>query len=499
MVNYPDKQNAATLAQREGTDGMETVSARLERLPFAKPHRRLLLMGGLGYTFDAMDGAVLAFILPIVAKEWSLTSVEMGILASSTYIGYLFGSLSAGAVGDVFGRRQIMMSALAIYSLASLCSAAATGWDLFFWLRVAAGFGMGAEGAIIAPYLAEFVAARYRGRFVGQLAGFFSFGFVAAALLGYLLVPLSSSGWRIVLVITALPIFLLLWWRRALPESPRWLAAQGREAEAHTIVTKMQTEVEALGVKLLPPALSSAHNPLAMSHAGSLHPLSRLITNLCVLWSGRLARITLMMWVTWVTFIFSYYSFFTWIPSLLVQSGLGITKSFAYSLTIYTAQIPGYFSGAYLNDLWGRRATISLGLILGAVSALALALVRTDGLVVLASFSLSLFMNMAAAGLYAYTSEVFPTRVRATGAGSASAVGRLGAIAGPIFVGLIAPSFHFVGVFGVTTLMLAAGAFTVLVLGPRTRGRALEEIENTVLERSAEARATRLLSETVHQ
>ena len=100
--------------------------------------------------------------------------------------------------------------------------------------------GTGAESAIIAPYLAEFVARRYRGSFTGALAGFFSFGFVAAALLGYFIVPAYDNGWRIVLVITAVPVVMLLWWRRALPESPRWLESRGREKEAEAVLDKIE-------------------------------------------------------------------------------------------------------------------------------------------------------------------------------------------------------------------------------------------------------------------
>ena len=170
---------------------MSMISARIERLPFARFHGHLLLMGGLGYMFDAMDAAVLAFILPVLRTTWNLSSIQIGVLGSSTYIGFLFGALLAGTLGDLIGRRAVMMSALALYCVASIVSAAADDWSSFFAARVVAGMGTGAESAIIAPYLAEFVARRYRGSFTGALAGFFSFGFVAAALLGYFIVPAS--------------------------------------------------------------------------------------------------------------------------------------------------------------------------------------------------------------------------------------------------------------------------------------------------------------------
>ena len=103
-----------------------------------------------------------------------------------------------------------------------------------------AGLGTGAESAIIAPFLAEFVPPARRGWFLGALAGFFSFGFVGAALIGRFVVPLSDAGWRWAQVGTALPVLMVLWWRRSLPESPRYLLLRGRTAEAEPVVADFE-------------------------------------------------------------------------------------------------------------------------------------------------------------------------------------------------------------------------------------------------------------------
>jgi MFS transporter, putative metabolite:H+ symporter len=449
---------------------MSTISARIERLPFSGFHRRLLLMGGLGYTFDAMDAAVLAFLLPVLRKDWGLTSVQTGVLGSGTFIGYFLGAMAAGLLGDLIGRRKVMMWALVIYCVASLASAFANDWGFFLGTRIVAGLGTGAESAIVAPFLSEFVAKRYRGAFTGSLAGFFSFGFVAAALLGYLVIPLAPNAWRVVMVITALPILMLLWWRRALPESPRWLDARGRHVEAEAIVAGVEAELAAAGVQLEPlPASAGIHVPLAAGRAS-------VMANVKALWSAKLARITAMTWLMWLSITFSYYAFFTWIPGLLVQNGMTITRSFSYSLVMYIAQIPGYFSGAWLNEKLGRQFTIASYMILGGISALGLALTRSDAGIMASGVLLSFFMNGTYAGVYAYTPEVFPTDVRATGTGMASSIGRLGAIAAPILVGYVYPLLGFPGVFGATTLVLLVGALSVVLMGVQTRGRSLEDI-----------------------
>jgi putative MFS transporter len=450
---------------------MSAIAERIEVLPFSRFHRRLLLMGGLGYCFDAMDLAVIAFILPVLIAKWSLSSTDAGILASSSYIGVLLGALTAGVLGDLIGRRRIMMWALAIFCLASLASAFAQDTSTFFLLRLIAGFGTGAESAIVAPFLAEFAAKHYRGRFIGALAGFFSFGFLGAALLGYWLVPAASWGWRAAIVVTALPIVLLLWWRRALPESPRWLESRGRHAEAHQVLVEIESEIG------LPPRHFSPAPSAAISTAYRKTPmLISAASNVVQLWSPALRRVTAMIWMLWLSITFCYYTFFTWIPTLMIQKGMAISQSFGYAIGIYAAQIPGYYSAAYLNDRIGRRATIVTYMSLAGGAALLLSMAEQDLWYAGAGMLLSFFMNGTYAGVYAYTSEVFPTSIRATGAGVASAVGRIGAISAPILAGALVPVWGSAGIFGATTAALCIGTASVVLLGVSTHNRSLEAI-----------------------
>src|SRR6266702_95405 len=345
------------------TEAELSTLKRLERLPFTRFHWRLLWMGGLGYTFDAMDGAMIAFILPSVLALWGLTNQQTGLLGSSTLIGYLFGAFFAGTLGDLIGRRTVMMYALAIYCVATLIAAFAPNWQFFFWWRVAAGFGTGAESAIIAPFLAEFVQKKHRGRFVGSLSGFFSFGFVFAALLGYFVIPASHDGWRIVQVLSAAPILMLLWWRRSLPESPRWLIERGRAPEAELVVDRIEAEAMRSGGPTLPPLEDIEVPAVGVRQGGSF------AKNLAALWSPSMRRTTPMLWILWIAITFSYYGFFTCIPSLLVKQGMTITKSFEYSILIYLAQIPGYYSAAFVSEKLDRKWTIVAYMLLGGASA----------------------------------------------------------------------------------------------------------------------------------
>ena len=458
---------------------MSNVAARLERLPFCDFHKRLLLMGGLGYMFDAMDSASMAFVLPAINKAWTLSSFQTGLIASSTYMGYFAGALLAGLCGDRFGRRIVMMTALFIFCIASLISSQMNHWQAFYGIRIFAGFGAGAESAIVAPFLSEFVSRRYRGAFTGALASFFSVGYVIAAVLGNLIIPHFENGWRAVAIITSLPVFILLWWRRALPESPRWLESRGRLAEAHATLDKIEAQVVKEGRSFEPVPESVSLPATQTSH-------SSFFRNLGAIWSPKLRRTTAMSWTMWFAIAFSYFAFFTWIPSLLVQHGMTITKSFGFSLLMYTAQIPGYLSAAWINERIGRQATIAGYMTLGGLSAIGMAFSHSTWEIAVAGICLSFFMNGTFSGIYAYTPEIFPTHLRATGMGASSSFGRIGAVIAPIMVGLIYPMWGFAGVFGITTCVLAVGALTVLILGVPTRGLALEDISGTHEETNSE-------------
>ncbi|GAA2660295.1 MULTISPECIES: MFS transporter [Actinosynnema] len=449
-----------------------SLLARLDRLPLSRPHYGLLLIGGLGYTFDGMDSAVVAFLLPSVQQVWGLDNGHLGLIGSATPFGFLFGAAIAGLLGDRIGRKKVMMYALAFYAVFSVVAAFSPNYEVFLGARVLAGAGAGAESAIIAPFLSEFVPAKRRGWFVGALAGFFSFGFVMAALIGRFVVPASEDGWRIAQLITALPIVMLLWWRRSLPESPRFLLQQGKTAEAEKVVADLEARVEKATRQPLPPVEESATatGPAAQT------PKVTLVSALKFLWSPAMAKRTAVIWLIWFVITFSYYGFFSWIPTLLVQRGITVTKSFEFSIIIYLAQIPGYFSAAWISERLDRKNTIAIYLAGSAVSAFWLSQTETPLTITLAGAVLSFFLNGTYAGVYSYTPEVFPTWVRATGTGLSSAFGRIGSILAPTIIGLSAASLGFAGVFGLTTAVLVVGVVCVVVFGLSTAGRSLEDL-----------------------
>lgn len=445
---------------------MVTIDSRIERIPDNRYNKNLLVTSGLGYTFDAMDMAIVAFVLPILMGIWELTSEQTGLLGSSVLIGYFFGAFFAGYFGDKFGRKKVIMYTLVIYSVTTIISAFAVEWEQFFWMRIIAGVGTGGESAIIAPFLAEMISSKYRGKYVGMLSGFFSFGYVGAAILAYFVIPSSDFGWRLALLITAVPILLVIYWRKKLPESPRWLESQGRHEEADAVMKGIEDKVELYTGKKLPaPTTYTSANKMSVQKG-----------NFFTLWKRPFIKSTIMLWVLWFSITFAYYGFFTWLPTLLFNEGYEISKTFFFSILIYLAQIPGYFTGAFLNDRIGRKKVIVSYLALGAIAAIFMSQANSATAIVISGFFMSMFMTGSYSGVYAYTPEQYPTYIRSTGTGSASSFGRIGGLLAPILIGFVYPLYGFIGVFLLSTGVLFLGMLVVLLIGEETKSKSLDEI-----------------------
>jgi putative MFS transporter len=334
-------------------------------------------------------------------------------------------------------------------------------------LRFVVGLGLGAELPVASTLVSEFAPARIRGRVIVILESSWAVGWTAAALIGYLVIPSSDDGWRWALALGAVPAVWAIFVRLRLPESVRFLEAKGRHAEAERVVRGLEA---AAGASPAPDPVSETPTDLRADDADDAAapaPRERLF-------GARLRRRTLSLWIVWFCVNFAYYGAFIWLPTLLVAQGFSLVRSFAYTLLITLAQLPGYAVSAWLVERWGRRVTLAVFLAGSAVSA-GLFGTADDVTAILVFGSLMSFSNLGAWGaLYAVTPELYPTRVRATGAGSAAGFGRLASIIAPLCVppllalgGVALPFGVFAGVFA----LAAAAALTL----PDLRGAALED------------------------
>ena len=440
------------------------ITARLERLPITWVHYRLLLVHGFGWLFDAMDVGIVTFVLAPLAKQWSLSPSQVGLIGSAGLAGMFIGALLSGILADRWGRRAVFQVTLLTFAVGTAMCALASSVSWMLAARLLTGLGLGGELPVVSALMSEFIPSRYRGRFIVWLESFWALGWLLAAVVAFEIIP--RYGWRLAFSVGAIPAAYIWIIRRKLPESPRWLESKGRLSEAESIVAAMELETERRCSTPLSPLIRIATEPVGPMPAGGASAL----------WSQTYRRRTLMLWILWFGLGFGYYGIFVWLPSLLMKSGYSMVNSFRYVILITLAQIPGYFSAAYLVDRLGRRPVIATYLLLSAACAFLFGQASSTVPILLWASLMSFFNLGAWGGVYTYTSELYPTRARATGAGSAAAVGRVGGMLAPFTVGWLLPVVGTGGILtlNATALLIAAGS--VALLGVETKLKALEEI-----------------------
>lgn len=445
-----------------------TVSERLDRLPFTRRHLRVLTGSGIGWALDAMDVGLIAFIIAALAQQWGLAPSDTAWIASVGFMGMAIGASVGGLLADRFGRRQVFALTLIVYGLATGASALVGGLALLLVLRFFVGLGLGAELPVASTYVSEFAPARIRGRMVVLLEAFWAVGWTAAALIGYFVVPSSENGWRWAFALGAIPALYALVVRWGLPESARWLERQGRVAEAEDVVRAFEAEApETVGAAPAPEAR-------AATAAGEAPAAATTGDRLRALWGREFRVRTACLWLVWFCVNFSYYGAFIWIPTILVTQGYDLVRSFGFTLIITLAQLPGYAAAAWLVEVWGRRATLSIFLAGSAVAAILFGTASGEPAIIATGMALSFFNLGAWGALYAVTPEMYPTSLRATGSGWAAGAGRIASIVAPLTVPPMLALGGAPALFVLFAVFFAVGASAAwgLVDG---RGRALDD------------------------
>lgn len=385
--------------------------------------QKLLMIAGVGWMFDAMDVGLLSFILAALKVDWNLTASQLGWIGSINSIGMAVGAFAFGVLADRKGRKMAFMITLLLFSVGSGLTALVYSLSLLMILRFFIGMGLGGELPVASTLVAESVEAHERGRIVVLLESFWAFGWLLAALIAYFVIP--DYGWRVAMVLGAMPALYAIYLRWNLPDSPRFIGISQKKS---------------------------------------------VMDNITAVWSSEHRRATLMLWIVWFCVVFSYYGMFLWLPSVMVLKGFTLVKSFQYVLIMTLAQLPGYFTAAWLIERFGRKFVLSTYLLGTAVSAYFFG--DADSFYQLMAFGMLLsFFNLGAWGaLYAYTPEQYPTQIRATGAGMAASIGRVGGILGPLMVGyMVVAGSSMTLIFSLFCVSIVVGVLAVILLGRETK------------------------------
>lgn len=369
-----------------------------------------------------MEVLLIAFALPVIGEEWNLSNSQKGLLGTAIFLGMFVGAWDWGWLSDRVGRKIGFVSTVAIDSVFGLLSAFSPSFLWLLILRTITGIGVGGTLPVDYSIFSEYLPSNNRGRYLVLLESFWSLGTIAVAGLAWLVVP--RLGWRWLLGISALPGLIIYFIRRYIPESPRYLLVSGRKEEARAVLEQAAHE-------------NRARLPEGNLSLPSLPPRGRLRDLL----SPSLARTTILLWLIWFAISLGYYGVFTWLPTYFRAKGMALLPVYQNTFLLALAQLPGYFSAAYLVERIGRRPTLAFYLVSSGLFTYLFAVANSLPVVVGMAVWISFFALGAWGALYAYTPEAFPTILRSTGMGSASGMTRLaGAIAPSLGAALLGSS-----------------------------------------------------------
>ena len=436
------------------------AGARLDRLPLSSFHRRIFFLIGAGMFFDGYDLYVGTTVLGSTIQSGFSTLSQNAQFVSLTFLGMTLGSLVTGFLGDRYGRRFTYQVNLLIFGIASFVAAFAPNMDTLNLVRFVMGLGLGAEIVVGYSTLTEFVPPRLRGRLLASMALLVVSGLPATALIGILVIP--TLGWRPMFVVAGIGALIVWYLRKALPESPRWLEAQGRAAEAEALMQSIEREAAAAGP--LPTPAPAAAPTTGFGLDSLIRPpiLQRMIVGCVVLISIN-------------TLIFG---FVTWLPTFFVQQGLTIARSFAYTLVIILGSPVGCLIGAFGADYFGRRRSIIGASILTIVFGGIYPFVSAPALLLTVGFLLIVAIYIQVAILFGvYTPELFPTEIRLRANGICNTFGRAATIVTPFIVVLLFTSYGVRGVLALMIGLLIVQIAIVYAWGVEPNQRPLEEME----------------------
>lgn len=451
----------------------DQIETAYTRIGVTRAHLGIVAMILLGVFFDAIEQNTVGIAGPALAADWGLGGAQIGLLNTATFTAVALGRILAGVLMDRIGRRTLLGVNLIVFCVGSLLCALAPDYGFLVAARFLVGLGLGGEIATAVIMLSEFFSARHRGTAVGLIN-------VAAAGLGNMLAPLVgvavfavSSGpgsWRWLFAVLLIPAVLVILYRRALPETPRYIAASGRVAEANTVINRL-ARGRLRGA--IDEEVDYLRPPLPGTGGGSAPAAPR--ARWTELFGARYRRATISLGVAVCMSYAAQISMLTLIPVLLTDRGFSITSALWYTLVMQSGSLVGALVAALVARRLPRRATLTAGAVLGTAAALGFGFAATTvPLVLLFGALFNFAVIILNTTIWLFAPEQYPTRIRGLGT---SVILALGSLSGGLFPLIAGAVLDAAGVGGMFALL--AGLFVVCAVAVRfpreTVGRPMPE------------------------
>ncbi|MCW4018941.1 MAG: MFS transporter [Candidatus Bathyarchaeota archaeon] len=439
-----------------------SIESQVEQAKLGRFHYSLFAVSSLIYAFTAMNVLLIGAVYTPIIAEFGLSQQPLiaGLLLSSGYIGMFVGALTCGILADRIGRRNTLLFTITTMTVFTALNAVAPDPTTMAVLRFLAGIGLG--GALPQPgvYISEYIPAKFRGRFLGLVEASWVYGALLSLAFPFFLFPII--GWRLTFLVSLIPLVLIPVVYFFLPESIRYLQLKGKTQQALKLLKKHSLVKEDFQeTQLTAPQTEKRSTSAALKE----------------LFSTVFRKRTVMLWVAWAVLVYTYHGIFIWLPTFYYGTlNFTVVRSIEWVLIVTLAQVPGYYTAALLLDRVGRKKIAIIYLTFAGVGSALLSLAMDTNSILFWSIVISFFNLGAWSALYAYTPELYPTRIRGTGAGAAASMGRLAGVIAPTVTPILYAYGGLAAAFTVFALIHFVGAVTIALLGTETKGKTLEEI-----------------------
>lgn len=384
--------------------------------PLGKLHYTLLFWCSFIMLFDGYDLVIYGSVVPRLMEEWALTPVVAGWMGSAALFGMMFGAVVVGPQADRLGRRKVIIGSIALASLCALGTAFTWDAPSFALLRFITGVGLGGAIPNIVALMNDLAPTSRRSSLTTIMLSFYSIGAMVSALVAMLIIP--RFGWEATFIIGGVPLLLLPWLARQLPESLHYLLEKDHAA-ASALLKRIDPQVDTSTVSFAAPLRTS-----------SAAPLSRLFAE------GRGVG-TVFLWLGFGMCMLMVYGLNTWLPKIMVAGGFELGSSLMFLVTLNIGATAGALGGGWLADRWGCKPTLILFFLLAVVSLCTLGLKPGPVLLNIMLLVAGATTIGTLAVIHAFAAQQYPSEIRSTGVSWCSAIGRFGGVAGPTLGGLM--------------------------------------------------------------
>lgn len=385
---------------------------------FNRFHGLILFWCVLILIIDGYDLAVVGAALPAIMDDMGVDPTSAGIMAGSALLGTMLGAMFLGTLADRIGRPRMIAICVALFSLFTAASGLTSDPVSFSITRFLAGLGIGGVLPVMTAQISEFAPAKLRARLVTLVFAGYSVGGIVVALTGKQLIEVH--GWQSVFFMAALPVLLIPFILRSMPESMTFLLKQGRQEELRGIARKLDPQRQITDQTLI-----VGLDDTAATRDTPVRDLFR---------DGR-GFSTVMIWTAFITGLFMVYALNSWLTKLMAMAGFSLGSALNFVIVFNIGAIVGAVGGGWLSDRLNIKHVLIVFYLIGAVALTILGFTRSTGLLFVMVFIVGASTLGTQLLAYAYAGDYYPLSIRSTGVGFASGVGRIGAIIAPVLIG----------------------------------------------------------------